>query len=365
MTKKVIETMSNKFPALSSNSSGIILVDKPTGMTSNRCLQRVKRCLGVKKAGHGGSLDPLATGLLPIYVGEATKFSQFSLNSDKAYRVVARLGVRTTTYDAEGDIIETKPVPNITPDALLAVLKKFQGHIEQIPPMYSALKHQGQPLYRLARQGQTIELKSRPVRIDALICVERTSETLTLEVTCSKGTYIRSLVDDIGHELGCGAMVAALRRTRVGDFEASDMVTLDQLMNFFGSSDVVGSSKSLSAMESSESLGLMESSESLDVEGSSRSSNMTPSSETPKVMLRPIESALQALPLMRLNASDVLALRRGQRVSYRDTHHTDHPHPNEVVRLQDENRHFIGIGTIMPSHELVAKRLMAYNSNSF
>lgn len=220
------------------NIHGIFLLDKPLGLSSNHALQRVKRLFNAAKAGHTGSLDPLATGMLPICFGEATKYSQHLLDADKCYEVTAKLGVRTNTGDAEGFILDVgsdRRSPMIESTELRDMIKKFTGEIQQIPPMYSALKHKGRPLYEYARKGETIDRPARTVTISSieLIGVSQSaaegSSTLSLRVHCSKGTYIRSLIDDIGEALGCGAHVIALRRLWVASFQASSMMTLEDL----------------------------------------------------------------------------------------------------------------------------------------
>lgn len=211
--------------------NGILLLDKPVGVTSNAALQTVKRIYNAAKAGHTGSLDPLASGMLPICFGETTKFSQFLLEANKHYRVVGKLGVATNTDDAEGEILETKEVENFTVQQIEQMLQKFCGEIEQLPSMFSALKHQGQPLYKLARQGITVERPMRKVNIYKIKLLSFKDNLLELEVLCSKGTYVRTLIADIGKELGCGAHVVALRRLSVGDYQESQMVTMEQLEN--------------------------------------------------------------------------------------------------------------------------------------
>jgi tRNA pseudouridine55 synthase len=208
---------------------GIILLDKPQGVTSNQALQRVKRLINAAKAGHTGSLDPLATGLLPLCFGEATKISAYLLEADKHYRAECRLGVRTDSGDATGAVIEEKPVKRYDHDHLEQILSRFRGEIEQTPPMYSALHHQGKRLYELARQGLTVARAPRRVSISRLELMASTADTLTLEVSCSKGTYIRSLVEDIGQVLGCGAHVLKLRRFGVDPFVSPRMVTMEML----------------------------------------------------------------------------------------------------------------------------------------
>ncbi len=208
--------------------NGIVVVDKPIGASSNHVLQQVKRLYGAAKAGHTGSLDPLATGVLPICLGEATKLSQYLLDSDKSYRTTAKLGIRTTTGDAEGEVVSERPVM-ITESDLGPVLAAFRGPIEQVPSMFSALKHNGKPLYEYARQGIEIERPARKVNIYRLTLIEFRGDELVLEVDCSKGTYIRTLVEDIGEMLGCGAHVAELRRLKAGPFEEEQSYTIETL----------------------------------------------------------------------------------------------------------------------------------------
>lgn len=211
---------------------GVLLLDKPQGMTSNDALQKVKRLFNAKKAGHTGALDPLATGMLPICFGEATKFSQYLLDSDKRYRVIAKLGERTDTSDADGQIISTRSV-NITQSQIDEALTHFRGDILQIPTMFSALKYQGKPLYEYARQGIVIEREARPITIyeNQFIQYDSTKHELTLEIHCSKGTYIRTIIDDLGELLGCGAHVIYLRRLQVSNYPIDNMITLDELQN--------------------------------------------------------------------------------------------------------------------------------------
>jgi len=207
---------------------GVLLLDKPVGLSSSGALEAVKRLLAARKAGHGGTLDPLASGLLPLMFGEATKFARFALEATKAYRAVVRLGVETETGDAEGAITARRPV-SASAAEVAAALGRFRGEIAQVPPMYSALKHDGRPLYELAREGRSVERAPRRVRIEALHLVERSGDDLTLHIVCSKGTYVRQLASDLGDVLGCGAHLAALRRAGVGRFRVEDAVTLEDL----------------------------------------------------------------------------------------------------------------------------------------
>lgn len=211
------------------NIDGILLLDKPSGMSSNEALQVVKRIYNAKKAGHTGSLDPIATGMLPICFGEATKFSQFLLESDKRYLVTGKLGETTASSDSEGEVISKRDIAGISAAKIETVLSQFRGKISQIPSMFSALKHKGEPLYKLARQGIEVERAPRDITIFELKFLEFNGDLLTLEVHCSKGTYVRTLIADIGEALGCGAHVVALRRLTVGPFKEQQMVNLDLL----------------------------------------------------------------------------------------------------------------------------------------
>ncbi|MDC0612078.1 tRNA pseudouridine(55) synthase TruB [Vibrio sp.] len=207
---------------------GIVLLDKPTGISSNDALQRVKRFYFAEKAGHTGALDPLATGMLPICLGEATKFSQFLLDSDKRYTVIAKLGERTNTSDSDGEIIDTRPV-NVEYDDLLSKVASFKGETDQIPSMFSALKYQGRPLYEYAREGIEVPRESRKITVYDIELVRFEHDEIEMNVHCSKGTYIRTIVDDLGEMLGCGAHVTMLRRTAVANYPYEKMVTLEQL----------------------------------------------------------------------------------------------------------------------------------------
>lgn len=207
---------------------GVLLLDKPSGISSNQALQQAKRLLQAAKAGHTGSLDPLATGLLPLCFGEATKFSHFLLDADKSYRACIKLGITTTTGDAEGEVVHVLPVSLIR-EQIEAVLTRFMGEIAQVPPMYSALKHQGKPLYAYARDGVEVDRKARNVTIHAIKLERFEQDELEIMVSCSKGTYIRTLAEDIGNTLGCGGHLIGLRRLSTGHFELQDAFTLEQL----------------------------------------------------------------------------------------------------------------------------------------
>ncbi|TVQ67269.1 MAG: tRNA pseudouridine(55) synthase TruB [Oceanospirillales bacterium] len=262
---------------------GIFLLDKPAGMSSNKALQQIKHLYGAAKAGHTGALDPLATGLLPICLGEATKFSQYLLDSDKAYLTTARLGEKTDTADADGEVIETRPIPALHKDQIEALLiTHFSGQIEQVPPIYSALKVQGQPLYKLARKGIEVEVKSRQVTIHSIRLLAIREQEIDLEVYCSKGTYIRSIVQDLGELLGCGAHVSRLRRTHVGGYNAAQMLDFDQL------------NANIQALPESTSEYIQN-----YLDG----------------LLLPPWSAIESLPLCKLTEEQATALRQGKRLS--------------------------------------------------
>jgi tRNA pseudouridine55 synthase len=207
---------------------GVLLLDKPAGISSNAALQQAKRLLGAAKAGHAGTLDPLASGLLPLLFGEATKFARFALDSDKTYVAEVRLGVTTATGDAEGEVLERRPVD--ADDARVAqALERFRGELSQVPPMHSALKRGGRPLYELARAGRTVPREARRVVIHELALLGRAGESLELRVRCSKGTYVRRLAEEIGAALGTGAHLAALRRTAAGGYRVAEAVDLARL----------------------------------------------------------------------------------------------------------------------------------------
>lgn len=207
---------------------GVLLLDKPQGLSSNDALQKVKRIYNANRAGHTGALDPLATGMLPICLGEATKFSQYLLDSDKRYRVIARLGQRTDTSDADGQIVQERPV-NFTQAQLDTALDTFRGNIQQVPSMYSALKYQGKKLYEYARQGIEVPREARSITVYELQFIRWEGDELELEIHCSKGTYIRTITDDLGELLGCGAHVIYLRRLQVAKYPIARMITLEQL----------------------------------------------------------------------------------------------------------------------------------------
>jgi len=291
---------------------GVILLDKPVGLSSNQALQRVKRLFKARKAGHTGSLDPLATGLLPLCFGEATKASAYLLDADKHYHTVARLGERTDTADAEGEVIETRPVGDYSDAEIEAVLARFRGPIEQIPPMYSAVKQGGRRLYELARQGREVDRPPRAVTIHELTLLGRGDHTLSLDVRCTKGTYIRTLVEDLGEVLGCGAHVAELRRVGVAPYDNPRMVTLAEL-------------------EAAAEAGF----EALDA------------------LLMPIESALAHWPRIQLDADGSHYMRQGQALQV-----VGAPTAGLLV-LVGPGGEFLGIGQILDDGRVAPKRLIS------
>jgi tRNA pseudouridine55 synthase len=296
--------------------TGILLLDKPQALTSNEALQRVKRLYQAAKAGHTGSLDPLATGLLPLCLGHATKFSSYLLDADKRYRVRVRLGVTTTTADAEGEVLATASTDGVDEQRVRAALAGFLGEIEQLPPMYSAVKHQGQRLYKLARQGIEVERTPRAVTIYTLELRALELPDLELDVHCSKGTYVRTLAEDIGAVLGCGGHVISLRRTGVGPYTEPEaaFVTLDRI-------------EELARLEEG---GLA----ALDA------------------LLLPLESTLGHWPAVRLSEDAAFYLRQGQAVLVPQA-------PTEgVVRLFDPSGKFIGVGCILDDGKVQPKRLV-------
>ena len=291
---------------------GILLLDKPLNMTSNGALQRVKRLFRAKKAGHTGSLDPLATGMLPICFGEATKFSQFLLESDKSYQVSVQLGVKTTTGDAEGDVVDTRSVEHVTKELVEATLPQFFGLQQQIPPMFSAIKLNGKPLYELARKGIEVERKSRTINIYTLQLTAFEGDTLKLLVQCSKGTYIRTLVEDIGEVLGCGAHVSGLHRNAVTPYEESKMYQLDTL-------EEMVEKDGLAALDS---------------------------------CLLPVETSVQALPAIQLSSAASFYIRMGQPVM------VSRLPKDGRVRVYSENALFMGVGDVLEDGRVAPCRLV-------
>lgn len=293
--------------------NGILLLDKALGVSSNKALQDARFLFGAEKAGHTGSLDPLASGMLPVCFGEATKVSAFLLDADKRYVTTATLGFTSTTGDAEGEKLNPRPIPTLDAAALEGVLQTFRGTIQQIPPMYSALKKDGQPLYKLARQGLEVVREARQVVIHELQVLARTGNTLVLAVTCSKGTYIRSLVQDIGEALGCGAYVSQLRREWVNPFAPYPSHTLENLR------------------ECRENAGL----EGLDA------------------LLLPLDAALPDVAALSLDEGQVTRLRCGQRLVMPS--HAD----CALLRLYGEAGEFVGLGGVSDGI-LTVRRLLSY-----
>lgn len=299
---------------------GILVLDKPAGMSSNQALQRAKRLYDAAKAGHTGSLDPLATGVLPLCFGEATKFSRFLLDADKTYTSTFVLGVRTASGDADGEILETRETGEVNSDRLLAALERFRGEIEQVPSMFSAIKHQGQPLYKLARAGEEVERKPRRVTVYELDLLDfragARSAEIDIRLHCSKGTYVRSIAEELGEALGCGAHVSRLRRTASGPFDESSMVSLATLE---------------ALAERAESNGRSE----MDA------------------LLRPLDAALGDLPLVEVSEAGGFYIRQGQPVLVPNTPCSG------MVRMGLETGEFLGIGEILDDGRVAPRRLIA------
>jgi tRNA pseudouridine55 synthase len=289
---------------------GILLLDKPPGLSSNQALQRVRRLYRARKAGHCGSLDPLASGVLPICLGQATRFSSYLLGASKTYRARCRLGQRTTTGDAEGDVVETLPV-SVEASQVERVLSGFVGRGLQVPPMHSALKHEGRRLYELAREGKRVEREARPIEIYRLELLAFELPSIEIEVRCSKGTYIRTLAEDIGGALGCGAHLQALRRIAVDALELEDchvLADLEQLADT--GADAIDA------------------------------------------LLLPSAAALERYPELELGADSARDIRHGKRLRL-----TPCKAPG-LYRLVCVESGFMGLGEVLANGELAAKRLM-------
>jgi len=295
---------------------GLLVLDKPSGLSSNAALQQAKRLYGAAKAGHTGSLDPLATGVLPLCFGEATKFSQFLLDADKGYESTFVLGVGTDTADADGAVIAEASAAPLTEEAVIQAMATLTGAIEQVPPMYSALKVDGQPLYKLARAGEQIERAARSVniyRFEMLSCEPDEQMRLTVRVHCSKGTYIRTLAEDLGYALGVPAHVATLRRCQSGPFAVDDCVTPEQLT------------------------AVKESGTDTDLD----------------TLLQPIESCIQHLPRLSLSEAATFYIRQGQPVL------VPNGPQSGMVRIADAGGLFLGVGELRDDGKLAPKRLLA------
>ncbi|QHQ20618.1 tRNA pseudouridine(55) synthase TruB [Pectobacterium brasiliense] len=297
---------------------GVLLLDKPQGVSSNDVLQKVKRIFNANRAGHTGALDPLATGMLPICLGEATKFSQYLLDSDKRYRVIARLGQRTDTSDADGNVIEERAIGFSATD-LEQALEGFRGTTQQVPSMYSALKYQGRKLYEYARQGLTVPREAREITVYELQFIRWEGDELELEIHCSKGTYIRTIIDDLGEKLGCGAHVIYLRRLQVATYPTERMVTLEQLA-------------ALSEQAQTQEL---------------------PISQSLDPLLMPMESPVIDFPEVNLTPVVAGYLKLGQAVQAANVP------SNGMVRITEGDEHkFIGMGEIDSDGRVAPRRLV-------
>ena len=296
------------------NVTGILLLDKPVGLTSNAALQKVKVLYQARKAGHTGSLDKAASGLLPVCFGEATKFSGYLLNADKHYRTIFQLGIQTSTGDAEGEVVFRGALQNLTRTRINAVLKQFRGTILQVPPMYSALKHKGQRLYKLAHQGLEVDREPREITVHSMEMLDYRDEDLELEILCSKGTYIRTLAEDIGKELGCGAHVKSLRRIGVGPYSDNNMLTVAELERI--------AETGLSALYA-ELLG--------------------------------IDSVLQDMPAVHLVDPVAYYLCQGQPVM------VPRAPTRGTLRIYTEEGRFLGVGEVLEDGRVAPKRLVAHS----
>ena len=301
---------------------GILLLAKPSGITSNDALQQVKRIYNAAKAGHTGALDPLATGMLPICLGEATKLSQFLLDADKRYQVTAKLGERTNTSDADGTVISTRPI-RVSDDQLQAALARFRGDSLQVPSMFSALKHQGKPLYEYAREGIEIEREARPITVYELNLLEFAGDKLVLDIHCSKGTYIRTIIDDLGELLGCGAHVTQLHRSQVANYPAERMLTIEQLQAIF---------------------------ERCKAEGRPPREELDP-------LLLPMDTAVDSLPEVNMSAIVASYVNQGQAVQVPNV-----PLDGFVRMTVGEAREFIGVGEIDDDGKVAPRRLVRIGS---
>ncbi|WP_417883816.1 tRNA pseudouridine(55) synthase TruB [Vibrio rumoiensis] len=299
---------------------GVLLLDKPTSISSNDALQKVKRLYFAEKAGHTGALDPLATGMLPICLGEATKFSQFLLDSDKRYRVIAKLGERTDTSDSDGEVVQTRDV-KIDRGLLERCITKFRGTTDQIPSMFSALKYQGKPLYEYARQGIEVPRESRKITVFEITLLRFEGHEVEMEVHCSKGTYIRTIVDDLGEMLGCGAHVTYLRRVGVARYPYEKMVTLEQLE------------------------ALLEQAREQDIEPR----------ELLDPLLLPMDTAVEDLPEVNMNLALAELAQHGQPVQVSGA-----PAEGVVRMTMGEERTFIGVANIDDDGRVAPKRLVVF-----
>lgn len=296
-----------QFKRTKRNINGVLLLDKPLGFSSNQALQKVKWLYQAAKAGHTGTLDPLATGLLPICLGEATKFAQYVTDADKTYYATIQLGATTTTGDAEGEVLSTAPV-NVSLSQFQAASQQFIGEISQIPPMYSALKHEGKALYEYAREGVDIARQPRLIRIQNIVVDKFEVDVAQITVICSKGTYIRTLAEDIGAQLGCGAHLIGLRRTETAGYLLPQAISIEQL-------------------------------ECLSIEARD-------------ALLLPVDSAIDSLPKIILNADAAYYMMQGQSVWLAGKI------PNSDLRLYDENNSFLGLGFLQADGKIAPKRLI-------
>jgi len=311
--------------------NGILLVDKPQAPSSNQVVQRIKRLYKAAKAGHTGALDPLATGLLPVCLGEATKFSQFLLNADKSYFVTAKLGQRTNTSDADGEIVESNPV-NVSEADIKQALEQFRGPIKQIPSMFSALKHEGKPLYFYARQGIEIERPAREITIHSIEWAGLQGDELSLNISCSKGTYIRTLIDDLGQVLACGAHVIALRRTSVANYKASQMIRFETLEQIIDDIRVNTDKNDGETVDDEQDFSLLDD------------------------LLLPMDTPILHFDAIELNEQDTLFFQQGRNWKVAGEFAED-----QMVRVYEQsNKRFLGVAIITIGNMLQPKKVVVY-----
>ncbi len=326
---------------------GILLLDKPNGGSSNHALQRAKRLFGASKAGHTGSLDPLATGMLPICFGEATKLSAFLLDADKGYETTLKLGVTTNSADSDGEVLETRQVPeDLTAERFAQVCERFVGDLMQVPPMVSAIKIDGQRLYKLAREGKEVERPPRPVTIFSLEVLSFSGDSARLSVRCSKGTYIRSLVTDIGEALGCGAHVTALRRTFVCPFEQYPMVSIETLEQMAADVDMSEPTQQRDGAQPAS----VKDGDSIQPDSGSSSSAAQPDScaswPALDALLLPLDAGLHHLRAVRLDEAGEHAFAHGQTTACVQLSKAA-DQSEKLSRVYDGNSRLLGLGDLL------------------
>ena len=307
--------MGRRFKSRGRAIDGVIVLDKPAGLSSRQALNKVNDVIHARKIGHTGSLDPLATGVLPLVLGNATKFSQYLLDADKEYEVTAKLGVATDSGDADGEVLSERPVNQLSLNRIETALESYRGEIMQIPPMFSALKHEGQPLYKLARKGLEVDREARKQTIFKNRILSFEDDELRLHLHCSKGTYVRTLIHELGEDLGCGAHVCALRRTRAGPFDSSEMVTMAQLKE----------AKDQNSIDQ---------------------------------LLKPVESTIGHWPLLEINKVAAFYVRQGQPIAVSHTLESGWVGLFEQGSDKSQQANFLGVGEILDDGRIAPRRLI-------